>query len=601
MRSSGSFDVEVFDYDFGEFVVPPAEGVLVALTIRLRGLIARPVNLGPAQKTRLIILAHGRHSALIENFRGLEYLASHLASHGYTCASIDLNDTVAPAGNLVSMKPQRITGAAIFHRAQAILNTISAFRTMPPLESTVDFKRVGLIGHSRGGEAICRAAEIDANSGSNFGISAALSIAPVDFTVTNISRPLFLLYGDLDGDVSDGQSLRIGDRARGPRFGLYLRGAVHNLFSSNWDNERDDLPSGGTLDRTQHENMARAYSLAFFERFLNDNTDHDAVLAKVAEADAAGGLAAERLYPPVTAIGIDGFEGAFDPSVNGLGLPNSASGEIEFREIDTAPLSMDIRAVSTALGGILQTHQALAAATQPDEQERFRMQLAVLSQGLVPRLRHGFEATSPQRRQPLQDAITTLVPGFDPAGAGWAALTTRLAEEAPGDGPVQTLFDAAVAIFESDHAFNHSGKALSLEWSNSDAVYISGLGGFDATPFDWLHFRAGQDHRDRDDPKSNTSGAHVDLTVELRDDAGAQRSVSIGAADGPLLAPSADQATFKTILHTVMLPLAEFADGPGGIDLARLAELRIRCDRAATGNIAIDNLGFSRIGVREGA
>lgn len=594
--SSGAFQVEVLDYDFGRFVTPPAEGVLFPLEIALRGLVARPTGTAIPSNSPLIILAHGRHSAAVENFRGLEYLAAHLASHGYVCASIDLNDTVAPAGNRLSTRPPLITGAAIFHRAQTILNTITALRDDADFAPRIDFGRVGLIGHSRGGEAVCRAAQMDAEAGEIQGIRAVFSIAPVDFTGTNVPRPLFLLYGDLDGDVSDGQSLRIGDRASGTRYGLYVRNATHNLFSSNWDDERSDLPLGTTLSRQNHENLARAYTLAFFERHLRGQAAHDALLVLAVDTSVPAGVTAERLYPAPHASRIDGFEGAFDPATNSFGLPNTTTGQAEFREIDTGQFTIDPGQYRDRMVELIQLHTALSDATSAAERNELRSRLTVLAQDIVAQLRFAFEATSPNRRTALDEAIRQILPNFAPTGPGWGALSPHLAETNPDPSDMQLLFEETVGVATSDHTLNHVGKALSLQWSDKDAIYASELGGFDASGYAWLHLRVAQDYRDEDNAKRNTIGVEQSITVELRDTAGTSRPVSIDAVDGPILPPSPDQTTFKTALRTVLIPLSEFSDGPGGVNLTSLQEFRVICDRSPSGSIVIDTIGFSRLG-----
>jgi dipeptidyl aminopeptidase/acylaminoacyl peptidase len=86
----GQFKTNEIDYDLGSFIIQPIDGVFEPLSVRLNGLITYPDGLEDASKAPLIVLAHGRHSAEVENFRGLAYLAHHLSSYGYICTSISL-------------------------------------------------------------------------------------------------------------------------------------------------------------------------------------------------------------------------------------------------------------------------------------------------------------------------------------------------------------------------------------------------------------------------------------------------------------------------------------------------------------------------------
>ena len=98
-------------YEFGSFVIQPMDGVLEPITVRLRGLLTHPTPLPLSGKVPLIVLAHGRHTFAVENFRGLAYLAHHLSSYGYLCALIDLNDLGGPQGTLFLKRPRVRVGS----------------------------------------------------------------------------------------------------------------------------------------------------------------------------------------------------------------------------------------------------------------------------------------------------------------------------------------------------------------------------------------------------------------------------------------------------------------------------------------------------------
>ena len=74
---------------------------------------------------------------------------------------------------------------------------------------------VGLMGHSRGGEGVARAAVLNADRGGQYGIRAVLPLAPTDFaraTVPGVAMSVVLPY--CDGDVSDLQGQKFYDDTR---------------------------------------------------------------------------------------------------------------------------------------------------------------------------------------------------------------------------------------------------------------------------------------------------------------------------------------------------------------------------------------------------
>lgn len=139
---------------------------------------------------------------------------------------------------------------------------------------------IGLIGHSRGGEAVVRVA---ATSGSP--IKAIISLAPSDhWEVEQVSNniPYFVLYGSRDGDLSGS---RLDNRAHNPKpaipsgsgaFSLYDRsvngsvksmsfvyGATHNGFTTT----NKDF-KGTAISNSIQQNITRAYMHAFLRQHL---------------------------------------------------------------------------------------------------------------------------------------------------------------------------------------------------------------------------------------------------------------------------------------------------------------------------------------------
>ena len=76
----------------------------------------------------------------------------------------------------------------------------------------VNLQDVGLMGHSRGGEGVVEAYDLNQQLGSPYGIKAVFALAPVDFqrlTTPNVPFAVMLPY--TDGDVSDLQGMHFFD------------------------------------------------------------------------------------------------------------------------------------------------------------------------------------------------------------------------------------------------------------------------------------------------------------------------------------------------------------------------------------------------------
>src|SRR5918994_2073166 len=104
-----------------------------------------------------------------------------------------------------------------------------------------DFSRIGLMGHSRGGEGVTSAATLNQALAEPFDIVSTLPLAPVDLgrmTVPNVPNLVILPY--CDGDVSNQQGQHMNDDARYAfgddvlRSDVWVMGANHNFFNTVW-------------------------------------------------------------------------------------------------------------------------------------------------------------------------------------------------------------------------------------------------------------------------------------------------------------------------------------------------------------------------------
>ncbi|MDQ4043680.1 MAG: hypothetical protein M3118_07675 [Actinomycetota bacterium] len=366
----------------------------------------------------LVILAHGRHSPVefernpdgtrrhdaacnfirlrtgagtfdeFRSYEGLEYLASHLASHGFIAVSINLNgrfdpttgvgQLVTPRFREVTCKPYVIDEVAIFHRAQTVLRHIQTMRDMnttdPRFQGRVDLRNIALIGHSRGGEAVVSAYDIwrrdpalvdpAVDPAARARIQAVVSIAPTDFRNIRIDAPYLAIVGSDDGDVSQVHGLRIYDRAAPPKQMVWIVGAIHNYFSSNWF-WQDEVPADPPVTRAQHQDIAGGYCNLFLQAHLRGVAGANPYFTGERRLSSLSGVEIHHAYQvPGTQV-VDNFEDApADRTRNSLGGAVTATGStFDERALDqlTAACSVNLPSWFQDTNGLMLEWHTLSA------------------------------------------------------------------------------------------------------------------------------------------------------------------------------------------------------------------------------------------------
>lgn len=254
---AGPETVDELSYDFGSQAFRPS-GFPAAVELRAKVYAPKAI----AGRAPLVILQHGRHATCatatvtllewpcpaavpeIPSYQGYDALGRLLASQGMVVVSIGANGINANDGFLDD------GGASA--RAQLIIEHLRRWKawdasaTGSPFGSRfvghIDLDRVGLMGHSRGGEGIAAAVQLNQRSVNRFGIKAALALAPVDFgrrVIGGVELGVILPY--CDGDVSDLQGASYYDDGRyatpgdtSSKMTALLYGANHNFFNTVW-------------------------------------------------------------------------------------------------------------------------------------------------------------------------------------------------------------------------------------------------------------------------------------------------------------------------------------------------------------------------------
>ncbi len=277
-----------------------------AKRLPLQGRVWYPEGQGPFP---LVLVVHGNHEAEDFSDPGYRYLGELLASRGTIFVSVDenfLNSSVADLLGVPDIGLKEENDA----RGWLLLEHLRAWRDWNstaghPFRGKVDLDRIGLIGHSRGGEAVAVAAAFnrlprypdDARVRFDYGfhIRAVVAIAPVDGqykpagTGTRLSNlSYFVLHGSHDADMASFHGSRVYHRvslAGGDHFkaGLYIHRANHGQFNSGWG--RGDawaltncfLNLRPLLPEADQQQIAKVHISAFLEATLRDQNGYRAL------------------------------------------------------------------------------------------------------------------------------------------------------------------------------------------------------------------------------------------------------------------------------------------------------------------------------------
>ena len=275
----------------------------------LNGLVWYPEGDGPFP---LVLIVHGNHAMTHPSDPGYAYLGEHLASRGMIAVSVDENFLNGHAFQDPDMAEMPL-------RAWLLLKHLAAWRgwaTTPgnPFYGRVDLERIALIGHSRGGEAVAHAAEMNVRPVGRigtvsraqefgFGIRGVVAVAPCDSRYKPAGRPLtlrnadyLLLAGGHDADMNYldglGQYSRttFSENPDGFKAMAYLYRANHGNFNTIWGNADQGWFESLVLNRRPllsaeaQQQAAKVLITGFLEASLNEREAYRALFYNPAAA-----------------------------------------------------------------------------------------------------------------------------------------------------------------------------------------------------------------------------------------------------------------------------------------------------------------------------
>jgi len=260
----------------------------------------------------IVVAVHGNSGALT-SYQGYNYLLEHWARNGFIAASVHLQPGMNGTG-----------------RARVLFAHLTALKSKFGAKAS---NNIGIMGHSRGGEAVAIAARLNQQEGLGHDINAVISLAPTDqHTFENLggawATPYLVVYGSMDGDVAGdtpagSSGFRLYDRASGERKCMvFVYGSTHGRYNTVWGDT--DITAGWSklgptdipklISPDAHQKVAKGYMTAFFRRHLRNETQWDGVFKgewRPAAVEAADGGAVKLYiqYQDVAVQEIDHFEG----------------------------------------------------------------------------------------------------------------------------------------------------------------------------------------------------------------------------------------------------------------------------------------------------
>ena len=319
--------------DENSFYQTPGAFSIVSWEVRLRGRTFFPADMAgvidPAQISTtkasypLVVIVHGNG----HYYTSYDFLLQHLARNGFIAASIDVPDCMHGLG-----------------RGNLALAHVAALRAK--FGNRVD-NNIGLMGHSRGGEGVVKAARVNQQQVLGNNINAVMALAPTDQYGREVfggtfATPFFVLYGSRDGDIAGWNpqiyvqsgriftwrqtGLSLYDRAAGaPKSVAFVYRATHNGFINVNENAGDN-----PISVASQQAITKAYMTAFFREHLRGEPQWDGMFAGEWMPGSVSSTGAQIYFQYQVPGGrtVDNFEGPtldWQSSTIGAGVSHAAT------------------------------------------------------------------------------------------------------------------------------------------------------------------------------------------------------------------------------------------------------------------------------------
>jgi len=340
--------------DVSSYFNSPAAGVPYTMNhVPLHGIVRYPSGDGPFP---LVLIVHGNHDPAVSSEQGYIYLIDLLASHGFIAVSVDENYLNGSWGEMAA-------------RAIVLLRHLQRWRTWNATPGNsfynkVAINRIGLAGHSRGGEAVAVAwlfntmlnNPADPDHNFDFKVRGLFAIAPVDGQIVGEINPhtgmpyanvpvvvqnadYMVMHGTHDGDVYDFEGYKTFDRAQPVNVAgtatkslLWVYGAIHNQWNTMWGTADPCTvtPAAEIISAADEQSIGKAFVSGFYLMTLKDKDRYAELFeGKVRFPSMPASITLMTQYQSEHRVFIDNYEQGPNLAVGTFpGVTNSSPGAL---------------------------------------------------------------------------------------------------------------------------------------------------------------------------------------------------------------------------------------------------------------------------------
>lgn len=629
---------------------PSAASSQNEITLQIRGALYRPSD--RTEPSPLIVLVHGNHSSCDSgqssataecgvykrNEAGYAYLGQNLASWGYTVFSLSQDQLMMrqDGSKGKGMHQRRLLIAAALDALSAANESgglpVDANTTIgTTLEGKLDMTRIGLMGHSRGGDAVTSFMDYNRirTDGPRYPLRGVIALAPVDYErKAPYGSPYMAILPWCDGDVSNLQGARFFERSQYikgddpfPRIQSSQLGGNHNWYNTVWFADGDDSTSTDPACRTNQPNNIRLSGSAGTTSETNyviDNGDKENpdVNTRISGDPARMGDQEKIGLATMAAFfrRYVGGEGAFDPYMTGELSVNPDHLQIPADACPTSESGTRMACKERVSTSYFAAPDERVDVIRPEVTNPLTLNAlgGTLSGGgfAYPYIDNGGVNPLPAMTEGGYDWCNPDPDQFTPSQLGISGQPTA-AKACPLPGKAE--LGGQNSTRENSPVNQSYGRQLSLAWNDaSDATLTADIpaGSNDMSGLKALAMGADVNFFDPRNPERTGTDAEwnpelttQDFVIALSDTEGHEGTVSAGDERwGNALHQSTGAITTRMhiILDQIRVPLSEFADQ--GVDISSLDKLEFRFGEDGypqSGSIQLADVRFQEAAVTE--
>ena len=302
-----------------------------------------PAQISAAQANYpVVVLVHG-NSSFVNSYQGYDYLLDHLALNGFIAASIHLQP-----------------GQEGTDRARVLQAHLPILFGMFGANAA---NNVGIMGHSRGGEAVVIAARLNTQEAWGWNLNAVISLAPTNqHTFENFggawAKPYLVIYGSLDGDLGGigNTGFELYDHASGMAKSMtFVYGASHDRFNTVWGDTEFTFgqltlaDQAAVVSPATHQAIAKGYMTGFFRQHLKGHSQFEGIFrgewVPAAVSASAPTMKIYTQYEDTVVRTVDDFQGAHSATSWQTSTIDSAAGAVTATGLPTNPVEAELRNV----------------------------------------------------------------------------------------------------------------------------------------------------------------------------------------------------------------------------------------------------------------